>query len=1069
VRLCAQCGEESVDHARFCHACGSVLQEGHSPADTRRLVTVVFSDLVDSTPLTGSLDPESVRTVLARYFERMRETVERHGGRVEKFIGDAVMAVFGVPRVHEDALRAVRAAAEMRDALAALNKELERDWGVRLQARTGVDTGEVVAGDASGGQSLVTGEAVNRAARLEQAAGPDEVLLGDDTFRLVRDAVAVEEAGRLELKGLREPIRAHRLLGVIPGATGHARRFDSPLVDRELEQAMLRQTFDRVVSGNRCQLFTVLGPPGIGKSRLVEEFLSWCGDRSTSLRGRCLPYGEGITFWPVAEVVAQAAGLTDSDSREVAGHKLAELLTGVENGELVAERVGQAVGLTAGSPAPEETLWAIRRLLELLARNRPLVLEFEDIHWGEPTFLELIEHIADRSRDAPIMLICPARPELLEIRPDWGGGEVNATTITLDPLAASDTEALVTNLLGAADLAPEVRGRIVETAGGYPLFAEEIVSALIDDEMLTREADRWVPAADLSKLSLPSTISALLAARLDRLDAAERAVLQRASVIGRDFYAAEVAALSPLADDTPVEQHLLSLERKELIRPAASKLSGKDAYRFRHMLVRDAAYDAMAKSTRAELHELYAGWLDETSGDRIDEYEEVLAHHLERAYRLRVEVGPSDERVDALGHRAGTRFAAAGRRAAARGDMPATVKLLGKAADLMPRADERRLELLPHLADGLFQAGEIDRAHSVLAGMLHSARGMGSEVLEARALLEQYTWQLVTDPMATTGDDLRAVAENAVRVFEEHEDDENLAAALEALAIAHRLVTGDIGAMLEAAERGLTLAQRAGSWPAAVSSAANLAEALVMGPTTCDLALGRLESLVDSFEGEPMAQAALDLKTALVLAMLHRFAEAHERLAGSSGVFEDLGQNRWAAEAAHTRGVITWWEGDPVAAEPSLRAAHGFFRSRGEASDAALFAADLAQVLCDLDSFDEADELARGIAREMPAYALEPQIGWRRAMARARARRGAVAEAEDLAREAEAIAARTDFLCVHAGSLLDLGEVLHLAGRNREAAETVRRALERSERKGDRVGARRSRSLLVAIGGAECA
>jgi class 3 adenylate cyclase len=425
MQICPKCGEENSERARFCQACATPLVADTAPLpEARKTVTVVFSDVTGSTNLGERLDPESLRRVMSRYFEAMRQALERHGGTVEKFIGDAVMAVFGIPRLHEDdALRAVRATMEMQAALDDLNQELEQNWGVRLQIRTGVNTGEVVAGDLSAGQTLVTGDTVNVAARLEQAAQPGEILMGEATYRLVRDAAVVERLESLTLKGKEEPVPALRLLEVKAGAPGFARHLDSPMVGREREQALLQHTFERCVGDRSCHLFTVLGAAGAGKSRLVEEFLSTVGNEAVVLRGRCLPYGEGITFWPVQEIVKQAAGIGDGDTPEEAGERIAGLLGSEEDASIIADRVAGAIGLAEAGAAPEETLWAVRKLLEILAGQSPLVVLFDDIHWADPTFLDLVEHVADWSRDAPILLVCVARPELLDHRTAWGGGK----------------------------------------------------------------------------------------------------------------------------------------------------------------------------------------------------------------------------------------------------------------------------------------------------------------------------------------------------------------------------------------------------------------------------------------------------------------------------------------------------------------------------------------------------------------------------------------------------------------------------------------------------------------------
>ena len=430
--VCAQCGQENPDGFRFCGACGAPLGEAAPAREVRKTVTVLFADVVGSTALGESRDPEAVRAQMANWFEDARTILARHGGTVEKFIGDAVMAVFGVPRTHEDdALRAVRAAAELQRPL----------------LRIGVNTGEVVAGE---GETIVTGDAVNVAARLEQAAGPGEVLIGMETYRLVRDAVGVEKVPPLDLKGKAAPVTAYRLLEIDTSAEGVARRLDSPLVGRRRERERLRADFEHVVSERTCQLFTLLGPAGVGKSRLVLDFVESADART--VRARCLPYGEGITYWPLVEVVLQLGAEPDA---------------------------------ILGS-SPPETQLAFRRLLESAAAEQPLVVVLDDLQWAEETFLDLVEHVADWSRNGPIFLLCVARPELLDSRPMWGGGKPNATSILLEPLPAGDVDQLLDNLLDGTPLDAEIRRRILTSADGNPLFVEEMI-AMVREEGGTRD------------------------------------------------------------------------------------------------------------------------------------------------------------------------------------------------------------------------------------------------------------------------------------------------------------------------------------------------------------------------------------------------------------------------------------------------------------------------------------------------------------------------------------------------------------------------------------------------------
>lgn len=605
---CARCGEGNREGARFCSACAAPLAEpGSIPAGVRKTVTVVFCDVTGSTALGERLDPEALRGILHRYFAELKAILERHGGTVEKFIGDAVMAVFGVPVLHEDdALRAVRAAAEMGHTIDRLNAEASGDRGVALAVRTGVNTGEVVAGDPTSGHGFVTGDAVNVAARLEQAASPGEILIGDQTYSLVRDAVRCEPVTPLELKGKSEPVPAFRLVEVFPWAPGHARRLDSPMVGREGEVARLGEAYASAREGPACVTLTVVGQAGVGKSRLVEEFLRGLGEDALVLRVRCLPYGEGITFWPMAEAVRAAAAITEDDSPEGAREKIGALLESVEDASRIRDRVAGAMGLTETPGDIRETFWAIRKFLEALARDRPVILVVDDLQWGEPTFLDLLQYIGSFTLDQPLFVLGIARPELLEARVDWGEG---GALIHLTPLSDQQSDRLIASLLGTSDLPGELRGRIVAAAQGTPLFVEEMLRKLVDEGFLSRADGRWVLRGDPSGVSVPLTIQALLGARLDRLAEEERVILQRASVIGEVFWWGAVAELTPVGHRDEVGSSLQTLLRKELILPDTSSFAGEDAFRFSHLLVRDVAYESVPKALRADYHVALAGWL----------------------------------------------------------------------------------------------------------------------------------------------------------------------------------------------------------------------------------------------------------------------------------------------------------------------------------------------------------------------------------------------------------------------------------------------------------------------------
>jgi class 3 adenylate cyclase/tetratricopeptide (TPR) repeat protein len=1031
--------------------------------ESRKLVSVVFCDLVDFAQMGRGLDAESLRTIIGRYFEAMRDAVERHGGTVEKFIGDAVVAVFGIPAVHEDdALRAVRAATEMRDALDPLNQEFSAAWGVRLHTRTGVNSGEVLATDGGGGQSFMTGRSVVLAARLEHAAGVDEILLGAETFNLVRDAVSTELVGPLQLKGIGDEVVAHRLLGVIPGAAGHSRRLDSPLVDRDRESVLLHQTFERTVAGRRCQLFTILGAAGVGKSRLVEEFLTTGAEHALVLRGRCLPYGKGITFWPVVEIVREAAGLSVHDSPREARRKIAVVVAGEHRGDQAAERVAHAIGIGESAGGPDDTLWAIRTFLEALARSRPIVVLIDDLHWAEPTLLDLVDHVVDWSKDVSIMLIALARPELLEIRPTWGRGKMNAASVLLEPLTANDSEVLVGNLLGA-QVDAHARDRIIDAAGGNPLFVEEIVSMLVEEGLLIHRDDRWIASDVLTTLAIPPTISALLTARLDRLPPDERTIIERAAIVGREF---PVGALETLVSHdlaAGVDASLDSLVRKELLKPVRSQDPEEgEAYGYRHLLIRDAAYESIPKGVRAELHERFAEWLVVRAGSRFEEYEEILGYHLELAYRYTLELGPAGDRGRILASSAGSYLCSAGRRAYARGDMPAATNLLERAADLLPPEHASVSTLLPDLAESLMQTGRSNEAAKAWERLLWIAQGRGDEALAVMAELESSYVRFLNNPRQTDIEEFRDVATEAVRVHRDLGDAGKLATSLVYLALTHWFA-GEIDAMLAVSEQAIELAARTDEVRALLWAASSVGTALLLGRTPCEQALERVRRLIDDFPEPRTLQATAQLDLARMLGMVEGFDEAMNHARHARTVLEDLGQGGWLAEAALTIGTIARWRGDLDLAERETRLGHRLFRDRGDLGNAALAARDLARTLMVRRQLEEARALADEILSETGAYDLEPQIEGRSILAQVQAYEGALVDAERLAREALSLVEPTQFLNLHGEVLSDLAEILMAAGRSDAAHGAAEESFRRFQQKGNQVGMSRSRKIIERV------
>jgi len=997
-----------------------------SSAAVRKTVTVLFCDLAGSTELGERLDPESVRAVMAQWYEAMRAPLERHGGSVEKFIGDAVMAVFGVPHVHEDdALRAVRAAVEMRQAVDAMNRSLAARGGPTLRTRIGVNTGEVVAGGDGAGGALVTGDAVNTAKRLEEAAQPDEILIGATTRALVLDAAELEPVGALAMKGKELPVPAWRVVDVSTDAAGVRRRTDTPFVDRTAEFAELRAAYEQAVSERGCRLVTVLGVAGIGKSKLAAELLASIGEEeATVLVGRCLPYGEGITFLPVVELVLAAGGV---DAVEAA-------LAGGEDAAAAAALRGLLEPETAAVSSSDEIFWAVRRLLETLAAERPLVVCIEDIHWAEPTFLDLLEYLAGFIRHAPVLLLCLARPDLADRRPTWLTGGITQ----LEPLSEQDSETL---LDGLGDLDPDARRRIRDAAEGNPLFAEQLAALALDG----------------GASSLPPTIQALLADRLDRLEPGERTVIEHASIIGRGFSRADVAELAPAGLHEDVGAHLLSLTRKGLIRPDEAADPREDIFRFRHILIRDAAYDEMPKALRATLHERFADRLERS--ERRRELEEIVGYHLERAYRLQAELGAPDAR---LGSRAGERLAAAGRRALARGDARAAVNLLHRAVALLPTDDPRRLELLPEHGSALMRAGELAAANDVLAEAVERATAAGDERIRLRCLVQREFIRSWTRPEAGT-EGLVRVGNEAIAGLEPLGDDVGLATAWWLVSEAHS-VGGRWRRRAEALERALDHARRGGSSEAA-TLVALLAQALYYGPTPADEALARCREFLADAAGDRALEAALQSTLGGLSAMRGDFDEARRLYARAVATYEEMGHEFRRAARSLVGAEIEMLAGNPAAAEHELRRGYETFERMGERGVRSTLAAFLARAVAAQGRDDEAEEYTRFSEETAGSDDLVTQVVWRSTRAGILARRGELRQAETLAEEAVSAAADTDYLDLRGSTLVGLAEVLILAGRDDDAAIAAGRAAEAFARKGNVVAARRATELAPARGG----
>ncbi len=984
MMVCPQCETENPESAKFCNECAAPLGEPKPVGrEQRKVVSVLFCDVTGSTELGEKLDPEALRTLLARYFQQMKTIVERHGGSVEKFIGDAVMAVFGVPVLHEDdALRALRAAVEMRDALPELG----------IRGRIGVTTGEVVTGTE---ERLATGDAVNVAARLEQAAQPGEILIGEETLRLARDEVEVEPVGPLQLKGKHESVLAHRLVSV-RGEEVAARRGDAPMIGREQERRLLASVWERSVSGGACQLFTILGPAGVGKSRLAAEFLGSLGD-VVVVRGRCLSYGEGITYWPVVEALKQ---LPEAELDNVAAETIRTLL----GGEAVAT-------------SSEEIAWAFRKRLEAVAARRPLVCVFDDLHWGEETFLDLVEHVADLSRDAPILLLCMARQDLLDRRVGWGGGKVNATTVLLEPLEPGETELLIESL---ADVDEGLRERIREASEGNPLFVEEMVA------MLRESPD--------GEVVVPPTIQALLAARLDQLNPQERRVLECGAVEGRVFHRGVVQVLSP--EEAQLPARLTALVRKELVRPDKPHFAGEDAFRFRHLLIRDAAYDALPKAVRTDLHERLATWLEE-HGTGLVELDEILGYHLEQAYRYGAELGAPGT---GLAQRAAARLGAAGRRALGRGDMDGASNLLERAAALLDEADNTRIELEVDLGEALLEGGRLTEAESLLVKAVEMTAHREDPLLHARAQVGLAAVRLQTEGTQAHAP-IRHDLEPLVAVFEEAGD---ILGAADTLRLLGKLATwaNDFGRGSELQERALVYAHRAGDERREAAIVRYIASDALWGPEHVERALARCREILAG-TSNLRVQANCLVRIGGLEGLAGRFGAARESIATARSIMDSLGLRHLKAHSADVAVMVEMLAGDHQAAEREARAAYAVLEEMSDRTYQASEAYLVAQALEAQGRVDEAEQwmlLAKepGDGVDPEELVLEAQI---------MARRGLLDDAQRLARSALDQDGEPP-VPLFADPRFTIAKILAGMGRTEEAREHAQACLRRYQAKG---------------------
>jgi DNA-binding SARP family transcriptional activator len=1011
-----------------------VLAPGSAATRTllaRRQVTVLCVAL-QVTPSPGAaLDPEAHGVVTEHVVSGLTAVLERHGGKLAASDSEHLMGVFGVATLHEDdALRAVRASLETREALTAEARTLPRQYRANLVYRFGLATGEALVG--GHGPLGFAGDVGAQAVMLAEAARPGQILISRQTQQLAAGAIETDGIGpdRFLLRS------AHA--GLRPLAV----RLDAPLAGRGEEMRRLEAAYTRAARERVTMTVTVIGEAGLGKTRLVQEFAGRLGREAHVLTGRCLPYGEGITFWPLQEVVRQAGG---DDSPE----KIKDLLVGEADAAAVAGQLHRALGPgSQGRTAAAEIFWAARRFLETLARRRPVLAVFEDLHWAEPTFLDLVESLALQPERSPITVVCIGRPELLDQRPAWAAESDRSVCIQLAPLGEAPAAALVDSLSAGQRLPPSTRARLIDTAGGNPLYLEQLAVSLGEQ------------SGSDARPALPPTIQALLSARLQRLGPGASSVLVRAAIVGKDFGEREVRGLLPVEARGPLSRNLQTLIAKGLVQRGPPGRGLDEEYSFRHILITEAAYRSIPKSLRAQLHHRYADWLEAIVSEPLPARSEILGHHLEQSVRYRTELGPADPESAALSLRAAAHLQTAGVAAHDRGDDVAAVNLLDRAAALLPGDDPALGRLYTSLGAALNEAGQLEKARAALDQAQRITAAHGDELQHARARVEALLLQLKMNPDEAETEIARALPELR-REFEASQDDLGICRTLQLEAAPHWNHSRS-GPAEHAWLRAADYARKVNDRRQLADIVSWLASAALWGPTPALEGIQRCQDYLDEIGNHPQGKAEILLNLAALYAMQDDFATAHATLNSAKSLLETLGPTMTAI-MIQPAALIAMLAGDPATAERYLRLEYDSLYGMGERRFLATTAAILARAITTQgpSRYEEAIRLI-AISREAAADEdLSAQAIGRGVYARILADQGRYREAEELARSAAALAAQTDLLSEHADTLLELSHVLAAAGQVTEAHSVATQALDLYQRKGNLPGARESLRYLT--------